>query len=276
MIKYILILYKGRKEMNNIMSKANVARMSLPVCLQTIWYVEADVNYYVNMNMQSYTHFVAIRTIKGNGIISTSDNPDRVLSSETLYITKASNIVKYYCPKDEWIFWWFEFGAEVSGLIELNKIYHLDIEETEVFKFKNMFTKLNSDEINSEIYSSCEFSSVIAQWAMLLKQENMDIQKVFEYITQNLTKGIKIKELADILNMSERGFRKYFKDFTGKSPKKYIEEKILISAQELIHNTDLSVKEIAFSLGYNDPYYFSRAYKKFYGMSPKMSGKHTI
>jgi AraC-like DNA-binding protein len=68
--------------------------------------------------------------------------------------------------------------------------------------------------------------------------------------------------------MSESSFSHVFKELTGVSPKRYAIQTRIARAKELLSGTDLSVKEIAAELGYDDPHYFSRQFRKVAGRPP--------
>lgn len=68
---------------------------------------------------------------------------------------------------------------------------------------------------------------------------------------------------------SSSHFRKLFKEITGQSPIMYFNRMRIEYAKTLLQqNSTLSIKEIAASVGFPDPYYFSRVFKKFTGSSP--------
>jgi len=73
---------------------------------------------------------------------------------------------------------------------------------------------------------------------------------------------------ADKLNVSQKKLNTVTKNFTGKTACQLVEEK-LVSEAILLFRTKISIKEIAFQLGYEDQYYFSRIFKRFTGHSPK-------
>ena len=74
--------------------------------------------------------------------------------------------------------------------------------------------------------------------------------------------------IAD-LGISEKWFRTAFRAKYGLSPLKFRQKLIFERAQRLLRNTRLSIKEIAFQLGYDNQNYFSRAFKVHLGQSPQ-------
>ncbi|MDF1618528.1 helix-turn-helix domain-containing protein, partial [Petrocella sp. FN5] len=61
---------------------------------------------------------------------------------------------------------------------------------------------------------------------------------------------------------------KIFKEEIGLSFVEYVREKRMDIAKELLKTKNYSVKEICYKIGYNDPNYFSRLFKKLVGVSP--------
>lgn len=75
-----------------------------------------------------------------------------------------------------------------------------------------------------------------------------------------------VEEVAAVLGLSVRQFRRRFQAANGISPRDYLVQVRMEQANHLL--TFCSVKETANRLGYNDPFGFSRQYKKMFGMSP--------
>jgi AraC-like DNA-binding protein len=74
---------------------------------------------------------------------------------------------------------------------------------------------------------------------------------------------------ANDLFMSKSTLSKKIKITTGLTPTEFIRSVKFNFAFRLFKETDLSIKEIAYSSGFNDPKYFTRCFKRTYGMSPK-------
>lgn len=82
-------------------------------------------------------------------------------------------------------------------------------------------------------------------------------------------KNEKIKRYAEASGVSESNFYLYFKAWANKSPVDYRNEIRINAARSMLTNSDLSISEIAARTGFDDPYYFSRVFKKLTGVSPR-------
>lgn len=100
------------------------------------------------------------------------------------------------------------------------------------------------------------------------KEENF-IKPAIEYISKNyLVEKITVEQLAALCKVSDSYFRRIFKLVFGISPKKYIHNLRLEYSKELLAGGGISVTEAAICSGFNDSAYFSREFKKYYGVSP--------
>lgn len=94
------------------------------------------------------------------------------------------------------------------------------------------------------------------------------VDRAINYMKSNLDKSISVDELADHLNYSNSYLYSLFKEETGYSPIHYFNHLKIQKACQYLSSTDLSVKEISYELGFKDPFYFSRLFKKQMEVSP--------
>ena len=74
--------------------------------------------------------------------------------------------------------------------------------------------------------------------------------------------------LSDIACVSKPYFIRLFKDILGMSPLQYVIKKKVSRAQLLLMTEEISVKEVAYRLGFNDHSYFIRQFRKVTGVTP--------
>jgi AraC family transcriptional activator of pobA len=79
----------------------------------------------------------------------------------------------------------------------------------------------------------------------------------------------RVDQYAAALNITPRQLSEVLKLFLGKTAKQVIKERLVLEAKRYLKYTNLSVKEIAYALGYKDPSYFSKVFKRFTGVAPQ-------
>ena len=95
-----------------------------------------------------------------------------------------------------------------------------------------------------------------------------EINKARVLMREGIETSLSIQEIAERLGISYSTFRKQFKNYTGLSPARYLQDLKLQRAKELLRTTSLSIKEIAYSLNFESPDYFSTQFKKKMGKKP--------
>ena len=93
------------------------------------------------------------------------------------------------------------------------------------------------------------------------------LEPVLAYINEHFTENIPLSRLAEIMNISTMYFSNFFKRVFNISPKQYILNKRLIEGQRLLLETDMSVKEIAYAVGFDNENYFSEFFTAKVGVS---------
>ena len=94
-------------------------------------------------------------------------------------------------------------------------------------------------------------------------------EKVLRYIDDNFRRNIPLSELAGIMNISTMYFSNSFKQVFHISPKQYILHKRLSESQRLLLETELSIKEIAYAVGFENESYFSEFFSAKIGISAR-------
>lgn len=179
----------------------------------------------------------------------------------------------------------YEWKCSESGHFSIVE-FECDKTHSGIFSFnvKNgeLYIKtIRKMEINRTLkktaYSLDELSALYSLLSSLIKTsvqkyvpsgKERKILPAIKYIAQNYNKGICNGELAEITGLSAVYFRKLFKEVTGVSPIRYVQLIKMKKAEEMLKSDYATITDIAYSLGYNNVYEFSRDFKKHMGISP--------
>lgn len=88
------------------------------------------------------------------------------------------------------------------------------------------------------------------------------------FIEQNFQNDISIEEIAAHCGVNRSYFGKIFKQSVGKSPQEFLIYYRMTRAAELLKLTSLSIADVGKATGYPDQMHFSRAFRRYYGLSP--------
>ncbi len=147
-------------------------------------------------------------------------------------------------------------------------------------KFQNLFTRMCTEKAQPQAGSDILLAAYLMEFVVLLsraaeavpprdEEENAHhrVRAVVELINENMSSAMSLREMAKTAFMSVSHFAHLFKAQTGEAPKHYLIEAKLKQAKDLLRTSSLSIQEIARQLGYENPYYFYRLFRKRVGMT---------
>ncbi|WP_168122466.1 AraC family transcriptional regulator [Paenibacillus sp. HB172176] len=97
------------------------------------------------------------------------------------------------------------------------------------------------------------------------------IQQLQSYIQTHYGDKITLEELARLVGRTPNYICHLYKEMTGQTPIEYVNQVRVSVARELLMSTELGTADIAEKVGFSDPYYFGKVYKKITGFPPKRS-----
>ncbi|MBZ0300463.1 MAG: AraC family transcriptional regulator [Anaerolineae bacterium] len=101
-----------------------------------------------------------------------------------------------------------------------------------------------------------------------------NLDSTLAYLRENIDQSVTLAEMAAHAELSVSHFSHLFKEQTGYSPMDYFIHLKMQHACTLLTLTRRTIREISFSIGYDDPYYFSRIFKKVIGSPPNAYRDH--
>ena len=141
----------------------------------------------------------------------------------------------------------------------LNKILHSEKEQKDA---EIILAHLNS--------LLTEFNNAYFKGVTIEKSETNKLSKYIEFkiaVETHLAEQQTIHNIAHNLAITTNNLYNIVKEFSGVSPKEFITNRLMLEAQRKLFYSETSVKELAYELGFNDPDYFSKLFKKSTGKS---------
>jgi AraC family transcriptional regulator of arabinose operon len=233
------------------------------------------------------SHYLFHYVKKGCGIFRYEDNEINVGADE-IFLIYPDEVTYYEADAGTpWEYYWFGFSGKSSeallrlmGFSRANRRVsyklgaHFSIDSTiEELAQKKMLNPSDS------IYETAKLYEIISWLAKSAEHEALDstgeknnalIKAAVEYIRRGYMLDIKIADIASHIGCDRTQLYRMFMQGMGQSPQQYLIETRMRQAARLAENTNLSVKQIAYSVGYQDQYLFSKMFKKTYGLSPKL------
>lgn len=122
-----------------------------------------------------------------------------------------------------------------------------------------------------ELKDVCEsFAKEYAIWIRKLGRPTLreEVVKAIDYIHRHYRERVTLEDVAEYVSMNKSYFSRLFKQETSEMFHEFLIRTRLEQAQELLLSTDARIGDIATEVGYNDIFYFNRAFKAYTGMSP--------
>jgi AraC family transcriptional regulator, transcriptional activator of pobA len=144
-----------------------------------------------------------------------------------------------------------------------------------VFEILNQMLYLDKEPTNTEIILAY-LNTLLAELNSAyfdkepIQSLNTNLSKFIEFklaVETHLSEQPSVHSIAEKLSLSTNSLYRIVKEYSGVSPKDFFTNRLMIEAQRKLHYSTLSVKELAYELGFNDPAYFSRLFKKSTGKS---------
>lgn len=208
---------------------------------------------------------------------------EEIVDSGHMVLYKPKEVQKYvyYVEDHPEVFWIHFTGYDVKNILEyhgisLNQhVFYSGTSPEYKMSFRKIIRELQQCEYGYEDYIASSFNNILL--LVSRQQQNgenytvtipEEIEIAVSYFNENYNTKISVAQYAESLHISTNWFIRNFKQHMKMSPAQYLLSLRMVNAQSLLENTDYSVGEIAEIVGYDNQLYFSRVFKKEYGISP--------
>ncbi|RAV30013.1 AraC family transcriptional regulator [Sinomicrobium soli] len=248
-----------------------------------------DVGYYPHAThhyrerKRDCEEYILIYCIEGEGVVRMKSG-EHILGPGSYFIIPRNTAHSYGSSTDNyWSIYWVHFtGDRARVFYERYKqnsgetAVSIPLEKKRIDLFNTIFSFLESGYSISNV----EYLNVVL-WELLgsfvyhelystagPNEELNRMDRSIRYMKENLDKPLRIEEIANHFSFSVSHYFTVFKKRTGYSPLQYFNQMKIQAACQYLTFTRLSVKEISFRIGFEDPLYFSRIFKKVMDLSP--------
>lgn len=211
----------------------------------------------------------------GNGEITHNGLTFPVGPGDIFMLRKGSYYEYRDCPSNPWNYVYFHLNGtqagailDAIGLAPEQPVIHLEEQ-------REFWAHLNHLKQEFETEQITGYSAITAAWHMIEQLESGPAEEPDDpaeiakrLIDQSPTCITSVDSLAQHLNTNRTTLFRRFKQAYGLSVKQYIEDVRFGRIEELVRNTSLPIGQIAEIGGFSDPLYFSRTFRKRYGVSP--------
>lgn len=212
------------------------------------------------------------------------DGKERSVSAGHMVLYRPKEMQKYvYYGVEQTEVYWVHFTGSAVG--QLLKKYGMD-DEKKVFyssvlpEYQNLYRKMIRELQMCRAGYQEMLSLLLQQIFVLIYRQSDSYQRLkgsflsdevdfaCTYFDEHYSEKINIQEFAESRHMGICWFIRMFRQQMGISPMQYVLSIRIANAQNLLAETDYNITEISNMVGYENPLYFSRVFKKAQGMAP--------
>lgn len=207
-------------------------------------------------------HYLIHYIISGEGFLRMNHKTYRITAGNMFII--PPNTLFYFQADSEnpWEYTWICFDGECAANLDKLKSPVLQIDGS---CFENL--------LECRSYAGMEAEYLISRiWIIfshIFRQKKYDYVSIArDYMTMNYMRKINIEYLADNIGINRKYLARIFKEATGISMREFLVDLRMNKARGFIINQRYSIATAASMVGYDDPFAFSRQFKKHFGHPP--------
>ncbi len=225
---------------------------------------------------------------EGGGTLSTNAG-DWPVQAGDLILLPAGTAHSYAAdPRKPWSLYWVHYeGALSSQYTEFlgvaGPVVPIGVQPRLLADFESLFA-LRGVGLSERklVHLSSVLKAMLTDIAALIAAHDnrsntrIDLDLIQRIMQRRLDRDLNLDALASAANLSKFHFARKFKQLTGHAPIQHFIHLKMQHACQLLDSTQEPIKLVANRLGYHDPHYFSRLFKRVIGVSPQQYRQHRI
>lgn len=224
--------------------------------------------------------------LHGTGYCLLDNKKFVIRPNQFIIIPATEKSIRYWADSnDPWTIYWIHYtGKDLEMLNQSLNINLLDgpvdtpFNDKAIEIWENIYENLEMGYSKENLLNAsfCLYhfltTFIYPEKHIIPKEQSKEniITKTILYMRDNLHKKLSVDDMSSLQGLSSSHFSNLFKKSSGMPPIDYFIHLKMQKACQLLNHKDSRIHIVALSLGYEDPYYFSRLFKKFIGMSPEL------
>ncbi|WP_199624526.1 AraC family transcriptional regulator [Paenibacillus alkalitolerans] len=230
-------------------------------------------------------YFLVHYIMSGKGWCRASGDKQHLKAGDSFF--QFPGTLSEYCSDetDPWRYCWIAFRGALAR--EWTEMLGVSPEQPALFSernrkllklFQSVYRSLRSnDGISSDVQAGAYLRLLFSEWIRSrlpapqpqrrMTQAEIQVERALQWFTLQYAQPKAIAKLAKDLGYHRTYFSKLFRKTVGMSPQQFLLHIRMERAKELLRQP-LTVEQVASSVGISDPLYFSRQFKRRYGISP--------
>lgn len=220
---------------------------------------------------QKIPRLLFVYTIDGKGTLLYNDESKGIKEGDAFFVDLRKS-VQIRAASPVWRFILIQMSGNLAfdllKYIELNRGYAMSVRGDVPVICEHIFDL--AKQKNWSLDADLEIAALLYQLMgiVMLVPADSRLDQSLSYIHQHYAENISVDFLSRIACMSQYHYIRCFRELTGTTPLEYINIYRIRVAQELLNNSDKPISIIASLVGFNDPSYFTRQFKKLTGSLP--------
>ncbi|HEY5123492.1 MAG TPA: AraC family transcriptional regulator [Ignavibacteria bacterium] len=246
--------------------------------------IEHPQHHYFHFSKgRRLSEYQVLYITKGEGIFESEESGEIKIKSGDIFIL-FPGIWHRFSPNIStgWDEYWIEFNGHIADHLQkrlfLNPqkpVISIGLHEEILDNFMKVISIVRSEELTLQFNASGTLFQILGQIFTVNKNNSFEdksieskIKQAKTYISENINVSLSPEKIANTLNISYSLFRKEFKKHLSFSPIQFQIQLRIQEAKRLLTLTNTPIKNIAYQLGFQSCYYFSRIFKVKVGKSP--------
>ncbi|HSB97270.1 MAG TPA: AraC family transcriptional regulator [Spongiibacteraceae bacterium] len=238
------------------------------------------------MRRRRHTNNLIAYCADGHGELHTDTGQWPVTAGDLLLLPAGTAHSYAAAAERPWSLYWVHYEGLLSDeytrfLNVTQPLAPIGLQPRLIADFEALFALRHAGFAEREyIHAACQLKAMLTNIARLIagrsRGTRIDLEQIQQLMHLRIDRDLDLEDLAQVANLSKFHFIRKFKQLTGHAPIQHFIHLKMQHACQLLDTTQEPVKRIANRVGYEDPHYFSRLFKRVIGVSPQQYRLHRL